>query len=72
MNRQGVSTQLYVWLLKTPLQTVPGEQLHCRVPCLVPNPVFGTIVSVLWGMRYANLFTPSLSQLCLNLGLNIC
>ena len=30
VNRQGVPTQLFVYLLKTPSQTVLCEQVHCR------------------------------------------
>ena len=30
VNRQGVPTQLFVQQLKTPSQTVPCEQVHCR------------------------------------------
>jgi hypothetical protein len=36
------------------------------VPSAASNPGFGTIASMLWGMHYANLFTPFL-----DLGLNI-
>jgi hypothetical protein len=30
VKREGVAAQLFVYYLKTPLQTVPCEQVHCR------------------------------------------